>query len=51
MIVDVCKEFPDKKIMISGPAIKCIHTKPINLCVIGSLDEMINFACCPESRN
>jgi DNA-binding transcriptional MerR regulator len=51
MILDICNDFSDKKVMISGPAIKCIQTKPLNLCVIGSLDEMINFACCPESKN
>jgi len=47
----ICRDFPDKKIMISGPAMKNIEDRPLNLCVINSLDEMINFACCPQSKN
>ena len=47
----LCADFPEKKIMISGPASMHIHLEAKNLCKICSLDEMIHFACCPESKN
>ena len=38
------KTFPDKKIVLSGPACKFINKKPDNLQILSSLDEMIAFA-------
>ena len=40
----LCRQFPGKKIMLSGPATRCIENKPGNLQLITSLDEMISLA-------
>lgn len=40
---DIHKLFPDKQIIISGPAIKCVQQLPQNIVVIQSLREMIEF--------
>lgn len=42
-IDDICKAFPDKQIVISGPAIKCVQQLPKNVIVIHTLREMIEF--------
>jgi DNA-binding transcriptional MerR regulator len=43
-ICSLSKEFPDKQIVISGPAADCIENAPANLQVIRSVKEMISFA-------
>lgn len=40
----LCKEFPGKQIILSGPAVKCIQQKPGNLIILDSLDAMAGFA-------
>lgn len=40
----LCKKFPNKNIVLSGPAAKCIQQPPANLHIIRSIDEMIAFA-------
>ena len=40
----LCKNFPDKKIVLSGPASKCMEDIPANLQILHSIDEMIEFA-------
>ncbi len=40
----LCKKFPNKSIVLSGPAAKCIQQPPANLQIIHSIDEMISFA-------
>jgi len=40
----LCKKFPDKKIILSGPASKCMEDIPANLQILHSLNEMIEFA-------
>jgi MerR family transcriptional regulator, light-induced transcriptional regulator len=41
---DLCKQFPDKAVILSGPAGNCIQRKPANLRRICSLEEMIAFS-------
>ncbi|HEV7780892.1 MAG TPA: MerR family transcriptional regulator [Chitinophagaceae bacterium] len=43
-ICSLCRDFPGKEVIVSGPACKCIENAPPNLRVIHSLDEMIAFA-------
>ena len=43
-ISTLCSKFPDKKIVLSGPACKCMEDIPANLQILHSLDEMIAFA-------
>jgi MerR family transcriptional regulator, light-induced transcriptional regulator len=43
-ICSLCKEFPDKPVIISGPASSCIRIHPANLSQLHSLEEVINFA-------
>ena len=43
-IFTLCRQFPGKKIIVSGPATRCIENKPANLQVLCSLEEMIAFA-------
>ncbi len=43
-ICTLCKFFPDKRIVLSGPAGNCVQKKFDNLTRIGSLNEMIVFA-------
>ncbi len=43
-ICSLCHDFPEKEMIVSGPACKCIEKAPPNLRVIHSLDEMIAFA-------
>lgn len=38
------REYPQKKILVSGPAACCIKKVPQNLTVFHSIDEMLNFA-------
>jgi hypothetical protein len=38
------KKFPDKQLVLSGPASKCMKEIPANLQILHSLDEMIEFA-------
>jgi DNA-binding transcriptional MerR regulator len=45
----VCGEFPDKKILLSGPASKFVYNRPLNLFFIGSMEEMIHFSECPAT--
>ncbi len=40
----LCNNFPDKKIVVSGPACKCIEKVPGNLRILRSLEELIEFA-------
>ncbi len=42
-ICTLCNHFPDKKILLSGPASGCVQQKPVNLVQIHSLDEIINL--------
>jgi DNA-binding transcriptional MerR regulator len=42
-ICSLCKGFPDKTIVISGPASDCIQKKPSNLMHLNSLDEVMEF--------
>jgi DNA-binding transcriptional MerR regulator len=46
-ICSLCKEFPDKQVVVSGPAVNCIKNGPANLSVIRSVKEMIEFAKAP----
>lgn len=41
---NLCKEFPDKQIIFSGPATKCIQQKPGNLLILDSMEAMARFA-------
>lgn len=41
---NLCKEFPDKQIILSGPATKCIRQKPGNLMILDSIETMKQFA-------
>lgn len=43
-LIKLCREFPDKEVVVSGPAIKCTEPLPGNLIVLRSLNELINFA-------
>jgi len=43
-IFSLCKKFPEKQIVLSGPACNCISQKTKNLQILSSLDEMIAFA-------
>ncbi|MEI2737295.1 MAG: MerR family transcriptional regulator [Chitinophagaceae bacterium] len=43
-IISLCRQFPDKKIIVSGPACECVGEHPANLRVLHSLEEMISFA-------
>lgn len=40
----LCEKFPEKKIVLSGPASKCMEQIPANLQLLHSLDEMVEFA-------
>jgi hypothetical protein len=40
----LCKHFPDKKILLSGPACKLLEEIPASVKILHSLDEMIEFA-------
>jgi MerR family transcriptional regulator, light-induced transcriptional regulator len=42
-ICSLCRSFPDKPIVISGPASDCIQKKPANLMHLRSLDEVMEF--------
>ena len=48
-ISDLCKKFADKKIIISGPAVRGIEKKPANLQILSSVAEMISFTKAPET--
>ena len=43
-VCSLCHDFPDKQIVISGPAAKCIRRRPVNLQILHSLEEMMAFA-------
>lgn len=43
-LVSLCNQFPGKKVVVSGPATRCINSRPGNSQVLGSLDEMICLA-------
>lgn len=40
----LCKKFPDKKIVLSGPVCQQLENRPANLLILHSLEEMIAFA-------
>jgi DNA-binding transcriptional MerR regulator len=40
----LCRDYPDKQIIVSGPAVKCMDKKPRNLQVLHSMQEMIAYA-------
>lgn len=42
-ICSLCRSFPDKPIVISGPASSCIQRQPTNLHHLKSLEEVIKF--------
>jgi MerR family transcriptional regulator, light-induced transcriptional regulator len=37
------KDYPDKKILLSGPATSCIKKLPLNLIILHTIDEMLRF--------
>jgi MerR family transcriptional regulator, light-induced transcriptional regulator len=39
----LCSSFPDKPVVISGPATNCIQQQPVNLHQLKSLEEVIEF--------
>lgn len=43
-ICSLCREFPEKEMIVSGPACKCLENKPANLRMMCSLGELIEFA-------
>lgn len=43
-IFTLCQKFPDKTIVLSGPASRYIEKRPSNLRILSSSDEMIAFA-------
>lgn len=47
MIEQFCHEFPDKKILVSGPAARCMQHQPANLRIIRSMDEIKNITTIP----
>jgi DNA-binding transcriptional MerR regulator len=46
-VIGLCKKFPDKKIMISGPGCKFIEDIPGNLQILHSVEEFIDFCKSP----
>lgn len=40
----LCSDYPDKQVIVSGPAIKCVCTPPSNLTVVSSLEDMKRLA-------
>ena len=40
----LCRAFPEKKILLSGPGCICIESRALNLEILGSMQEMMNFA-------
>ena len=40
----LCKKFPGKTIILSGPACKCFENKPPNLQLLHSLEELVGYA-------
>lgn len=47
IIQQFCYEFPDKKILVSGPATGCIQHQPANLRIIRSIEEIKNITTIP----
>ena len=43
-IFSLCEKFPDKQVVLSGPACRCIEQKSKNLRILFSMEEMIAFA-------
>jgi hypothetical protein len=43
-VTGICKKFPDKKIIVSGPAFKSIEEIPGNLQLLHSVEELIGFS-------
>ena len=43
-IAELCKLFPEKKILVSGPGCRYIEKYPANLRILHSVDELIAFA-------
>jgi hypothetical protein len=42
-LCSLCKNFPDKTIVVSGPAFECVQKKPANLLRLRSLEEVTGF--------
>ncbi|HVZ58096.1 MAG TPA: MerR family transcriptional regulator [Chitinophagaceae bacterium] len=43
-IRDLCQRYPDKQVLISGPAVSCLRTRPVNLHYLQTTDELVAFA-------